>query len=163
MSSSSEAAQQEGEGLTIDGRAVSKSKFATPEYVAQFRKDIESRDDAQLVIGRGEVVTVRVQKRDAKPMSITWEFNTLNYDIAFGVDFETTDAQGATAVHALLPVIRVDSSAQVVTGTHHSAEAGCWLLRFDNSFSYLRSKTVLYRIFVNNNNSNNANGSASNA
>ena len=47
----------------------------------------------------------------------------------------------------LLPVTRRDCSVDVVMGNHQYYTKGTYLLKFDNSYSLLRSKDVYYRVY----------------
>lgn len=88
---------------------------------------------------------MRVPKKGPGDVRMVWQFVTEDYDIGFGLDFETLGAEGMD-VRQILPVMRCAADTVIVTGSHTSEEKGNWLLVFDNSYSILRSKTVYYRI-----------------
>jgi len=47
----------------------------------------------------------------------------------------------------VLPVLRRNSQEQVIVGSHMYPGQGIYLLKFDNSYSLLRSKTLYYRVY----------------
>ena len=114
---------------------------------AEFRNGLRGSPDNELVVGRGEIVTVRVPKPSGKTTTrVLWQFSTVDYDVGFGLDFERVNEDGTTVLDPILPVMRVNAQNQVIEGRHETQHDGAWLLKFDNSYSYLRSKTVYYRI-----------------
>jgi len=74
---------------------------------------------------------------------IFWEFNTVSHDIAFGVYYKQSDY-----MYEILPMDRVNSSEESVQGHHVCEEGGEYILRWDNSYSKLRKKTIIYQCFV---------------
>jgi len=77
---------------------------------------------------------------------IGWEFKTKNKDIKFGVFLKST--QGKTKDSPIVPMTRYSSHKQIVAGFHTVENVGTYLLRWDNTYSNLYSKTVEYSIFV---------------
>lgn len=78
-----------------------------------------------------------------------WEFATEHYDIGFSVSLEYSDAAtGATMVVPILPLLRKECERRVVIGSHVSQHSGVYLLKFDNSYSYWRTKQVFFRVFA---------------
>ena len=120
--------------------------LATKEYIDAFREAMQGNPDSEAVVSNGEVLTVRVPKPFDGSTRIVWQFCTEDLDIAFGVDFETKGEDGAVTSETVLPIMRINANTQVVTGSHTATTAGTWLLRFDNSYSYFRSKTIFYRV-----------------
>ena len=47
----------------------------------------------------------------------------------------------------ILPVLRRNSHEEVIVGSHMYPGQGVYLLKFDNSYSLLRSKTLYYRVY----------------
>eukprot|EP01136_Pigoraptor_vietnamica_P024227 Opistho-1_new@77071 len=143
-----------GPNGTADGRPVLT--------VERFIETVKGDPERVLTIGRGETMTVRVPT-PYDDCTITWEFATVDYDIAFGVTFEgpegavlgeaaeqarvTEGAQGRVLSVPILPCLRVESHSSVISGSHTSHKRGVYLLKFDNAYSMMRSKTVYYRVF----------------
>lgn len=137
------AQKQPGTPGVLAGAAGSKSSIDA----AEFRNGLRGSPDNELVVGRGEIVTVRVPKPSGKTSTrVLWQFSTMDYDVGFGLDFERVNEDGTTVLEPILPVMRVNANSQVVEGRHETSSDGAWLLKFDNSYSYLRSKTIFYRI-----------------
>lgn len=101
-----------------------------------------------------------------------WEFATETYDIGFGVSFEWTlpsseeitvevrdddedestqdDEHSKTQkqrIDEILPTIRRPCNEEVMVGSHLYPGRGVYLLKFDNSYSLFRSKTLFYRVY----------------
>jgi len=123
-----------------------KEQLRSAAYVANFRKTLQGNEQHDVVVKSGEVLTIRVPKPNKANVQMMWQFNTQDYDLAFGVDFESMNPDGSLNIEVVLPTARCSSNAEVVTGTHVTALAGTWLLKFDNAFSYFRSKRLFYRV-----------------
>lgn len=101
-----------------------------------------------------------------------WEFATETYDIGFGVSFAWTlpsseeitvevrdddedestqdDEHSKTQkqrIDEILPTIRRPCNEEVMVGSHLYPGRGVYLLKFDNSYSLFRSKTLFYRVY----------------
>lgn len=68
--------------------------------------------------------------------------------MAFSVSLEHTTAAGATSVVPILPPLRTPCERRVVRGSHVSPHKGVYLLKFDNTYSYLRPKQVYLRCYA---------------
>ncbi|XP_073205390.1 protein TMED8 isoform X2 [Lepidochelys kempii] len=153
--------------------------------IREFKAKMGKEKNAQLVVKRGEVVTVRVPTHpDGK--RVCWEFATDDYDIGFGVYFDWTpvtstaitvqvsessdeedeeeedEIEGLTPVgdvergsksslrnryREIMPVYRRDSHRDVQAGSHDYPGEGIYLLKFDNSYSLLRNKTLFFHVY----------------
>lgn len=56
-------------------------------------------------------------------------------------------AQSNSNVAEILPVYRQDSHLSVNGGSHDFPGEGTYLLKFDNSYSLWRNKTLYYRVY----------------
>ncbi|XP_046633868.1 SEC14-like protein 2 isoform X1 [Daphnia pulicaria] len=83
-------------------------------------------------------------KVDVASSILKWEFMTEGGDIRFRV--YTKNAKGSEE-DLVLPC-RVDSHLAMEEGQMACDEPGKYVFEFDNTFSYLRTKKVRYRIFV---------------
>lgn len=54
---------------------------------------------------------------------------------------------GKPQVDEIVPVYRRDCHEEVYAGSHQYPGRGIYLLKFDNSYSLWRSKTVYYRVY----------------
>uniref|UniRef100_A0A8C9VDX2 Golgi resident protein GCP60 n=1 Tax=Scleropages formosus TaxID=113540 RepID=A0A8C9VDX2_SCLFO len=138
----------------------------TRPQIKDFKEKIRQDADSVITVGRGEVVTVRVPTHQ-EGSYLFWEFATDHYDIGFGVYFEWTDSANRTRVvwdgpseeekakknaskpqvDEIVPVYRRDCHEEVYAGSHQYPGRGVYLLKFDNSYSLWRSKTVYYRVY----------------
>ncbi|XP_070152313.1 Golgi resident protein GCP60 [Polyergus mexicanus] len=50
-------------------------------------------------------------------------------------------------ISVIVPVYRRDSQEEIYAGSHHYPGEGVYLLKFDNSYSLWRSKTLYYRVY----------------
>lgn len=50
-------------------------------------------------------------------------------------------------VSAIVPIFRRDCQLEVYAGSHVYPGQGVYLLKFDNSYSLWRSKTLYYRVY----------------
>ena len=51
------------------------------------------------------------------------------------------------ALDVIVPIYRRDSHLEVQAGSHEYPGQGCYLLKFDNTFSLFRGKTLYYRVY----------------
>eukprot|EP00123_Amoebidium_parasiticum_P014099 comp22328_c0_seq1/m.33190 comp22328_c0_seq1/g.33190 ORF comp22328_c0_seq1/g.33190 comp22328_c0_seq1/m.33190 type:complete len:527 (-) comp22328_c0_seq1:493-2073(-) len=101
--------------------------------------------NAVIVVPRGESSIIRVPTPGPRSMT-WWEFAVETYDINFGVSFEYTH-EGRTNIVPILPLFTQSATNQVIRGSHVAEHKGVYLLKFDNTYSYWRSKTVYYRVY----------------
>lgn len=91
---------------------------------------------------------------------ISWEFSTKEHDIKFGAFFagasgggRGTEGEGGEAkVGEKVDVIEATrvpgASKEVISGELIAEKAGLYILEWDNGYSYIRSKTLLYKYEV---------------
>lgn len=104
---------------------------------ADFQEQMETA-----TVPRGDKLTIDVQVN--RPGSILkWEFKTENYDIGFGVLYQTSN--GTVPV---VPSSRVSSHVVAEDGSYICDNIGTYTLCFDNSFSWTRNKTIYYNTEV---------------
>lgn len=78
--------------------------------------------------------------------SAYWEFRTEAHDIAFGVEF---NAGESTAPMTVLPNNRIAKPDQILQhGSYQATTDGTLVLHWDNTYSKLRGKNLLYRVTV---------------
>lgn len=131
--------------LTTAGR-LPKSQLTDPKFIESFRNALSGNPESEAVVGSGETLTVRVPMPSRRRTQILWQFTTDQRDIAFGVDFERKNPDNSVQVEPVLRSSRLNAHLEVVTGVHVSEHEGTWLLKFDNTYSYFRGKTVFYRV-----------------
>lgn len=123
-----------------------RSSLTDPQFIEAFRKALRGSPESEALVGSGETLTVRVPMPSSRRTQILWQFTTEERDISFGVDFEVKAADGSVRLEPVLNSTRINAHLEVVTGSHVSDKDGTWLLKFDNSYSYFRGKTILYRV-----------------
>lgn len=119
-----------------------------------FPKD--EREWKQVTVSRAAKHTTVIhfprQAREGERHVISWEFKTTDYDISFGVLHSTQHVKEADTGNAnpLVPVDRVNSHEMPITGRWElkAEESGYVHLVWDNSSSYLRSKSLQFILSV---------------
>ena len=87
-------------------------------------------------------ITVEVNESDDQD-------SELNEDEEKPQDAEASvgNSQSRPRVDEILPVIRRPCNDEVIVGSHMYPGKGVYLLKFDNSYSLFRSKTLYYRVY----------------
>ncbi|XP_078350181.1 Golgi resident protein GCP60-like [Oculina patagonica] len=168
--------EQQPKTLAVNGtpRLAPASLWTRPK-VQEFIQHVKSDPSSVLVVGRGETMTVRVPTHEGGTC-LFWEFATEYYDLGFGVCFEWSQPQTKNITVAVnesddeefaeedkstenessppkpridevLPVVRRPCNEEVIVGSHMYPGRGVYLLKFDNSYSLFRSKTLYYRVY----------------
>lgn len=115
--------------------------------VKQFREMLRDDPKGCMNVSSGEVARIKVTNQSPGKSILRWQFCTEFYDIGFGVEFEPADTQEDEAnLKTILPIMRIAADQNVSKGTHCEPTAGNWVLVFDNSYSYMRSKTIYLTI-----------------
>ncbi|RUS79536.1 hypothetical protein EGW08_012704, partial [Elysia chlorotica] len=96
----------------------------------------------QVTVARGDQLSIDTQVKDAGSV-LRWEFKTDGYDIGFGVFRQ----DGGEKV-AVVPVERVNSHMVPEDGSYSCDVPGTYTVVFDNSYSKIRDKRLLYFIDV---------------
>lgn len=113
-------------------------------YTAPSRRLSSDRDLQMCVVEKKSAVPLTVEVHE--PGSILrWEFQTENYDIGFGVFFAPPDD---SKLQELVAMTRVNCHLVPEDGMLVCSHPGKYVLKFDNSFSWYRSKKLLYHFQV---------------
>lgn len=125
-------------------------EFCTDSYDIAFGLLFEWTDDP------GTQVSVHVSddSDDSEEDEITNTANgveSLNLsdrdaELAFSSS-SNSDGQALPQTEVLIPICRRDSHLEIYTGSHVYPGRGKYLLKFDNSYSMLRSKNLYYRVY----------------
>ncbi|XP_050412466.1 retinal-binding protein [Patella vulgata] len=111
--------------------------------VSYYLKDTENFTSLQtMIVPNGETVNFTYNITEPGTV-ISWEFQTEGYDIGFGV-FYLKDGKQISVV----AMERVNSHMVPQDGNLSCQEIGTYIVCFDNTFSWTRSKTVKYRVEV---------------
>ena len=73
--------------------------------------------------------------------------NLSDRDAELAFNSSNSDGQALPQTEVLIPICRRDSHREVYTGSHVYPGRGKYLLKFDNSYSMLRSKNLYYRVY----------------
>uniref|UniRef100_A0AAT9H855 Retinal binding protein n=1 Tax=Ambigolimax valentianus TaxID=1338344 RepID=A0AAT9H855_9EUPU len=106
-------------------------------------KDVESAEHTETVtVARGDTFTVDVDVGKAGSV-LRWEFKTDGFDIGFGVS-----RQDGGDMVVVIPVERVNSHIIPEDGSYSCDVAGKYTITFDNSYSKIRDKRLMYYVDV---------------
>ncbi|EFX85361.1 hypothetical protein DAPPUDRAFT_193891 [Daphnia pulex] len=103
---------------------------------------LDMSNKKSLSISRGGKETLEIQVKEAGSV-LKWDFHSEDNDISFAVYRK----QGSE----LLPIIppnRVECAMSAEEGEIHCNETGTYVVEFDNSFSYFRSKKIWFSVTV---------------
>ncbi|XP_035216588.1 SEC14-like protein 2 [Stegodyphus dumicola] len=78
---------------------------------------------------------------------VEWEFETDSKDISFGLFLQEIDENGKK-LKELVPVKKTDMSDYSETGMYKYAKKGIYVILFDNSYSWIHSKQIYYKLNV---------------
>lgn len=84
---------------------------------------------------------------DSSGSTLRWQFMTENHDIGFGVVYKTS-AEVHVKEEIVVPVARLNSHIVPETGSLSCSKPGLYVVRFDNTHSWSRSKKLFYQIDV---------------
>lgn len=91
--------------------------------------------------------------QNGSSQNITIAVNESDEDEFTEEDDKPSETEANTAnpprprVDEILPVVRRPCHEEVIVGSHMYPGRGVYLLKFDNSYSLFRSKTLYYRVY----------------
>ncbi|XP_076816028.1 Golgi resident protein GCP60-like [Clavelina lepadiformis] len=157
-------------------RIVEASLWTRPQLI-EFKDQIKRDPESVLTVGRGEVVTVRVPTHEEGAYvfwEFATDYYDLGFGVFFEWTDSTNEQQVSVQVgesseeesdeeggdlergghvddrppmDEIVPVYRRDCHTEVHAGSHRYPGRGVYLLKFDNSYSLWRSKTLYYRVY----------------
>ncbi|GIY41089.1 retinal-binding protein [Caerostris extrusa] len=83
-------------------------------------------------------------KIDEPGSIIEWEFETKTRDIGFGLFYKEVDGEEET-MKELVALQRLETEDFSETGMYRCEKSGEYVILFDNSYSWIRSKEVYYK------------------
>ncbi|XP_003384214.1 PREDICTED: SEC14-like protein 2 [Amphimedon queenslandica] len=108
-----------------------------------------NKDDMETVtVGRGSFHQIEIDV-DTKGTLIRWEYLSVGYDIGFGLFFKRNDKKRrsrSNEVTTIIPSKRSESHVIPETGFHECEHEGIYILKFDNTYSWTRTKEVRYSV-----------------
>ncbi|XP_046633910.1 SEC14-like protein 2 [Daphnia pulicaria] len=102
----------------------------------------DTRNKKPLSISRGSKEQLEFQVNQAATV-LRWDFHSEDSDIAFAVYRK----QGSELI-PVVPYDRVDCDLSAEEGAIDCYDTGVYIVEFDNSFSYFRSKKIWYSITI---------------
>ncbi|KAH8038786.1 hypothetical protein HPB51_003270 [Rhipicephalus microplus] len=121
-------------------------------YTAPSRRLSSDQNLKMCVVEKKSAVPLTVEVTEAGSI-LRWEFQTENYDIGFGVFFVpdsigAVNGDGSGDMQELVAMQRVNCHLVPEDGMLVCSAPGKYVLKFDNSFSWYRSKKLLYHYQV---------------
>ncbi|KAI0242968.1 Retinal-binding protein [Lamellibrachia satsuma] len=108
-----------------------------------YLKDLVTTDHMQkLTVPRGDKVELAYSITQPGSL-LRFEFLSADYDIRFGITYKTDSGSDD-----IMPLARVDSHIVPEDGSVTCSKSGTYVVVFDNSYSWTRSKTLSYNIDV---------------
>lgn len=113
------------------------------------RESVKVDYDSTVTISRGSMFQVDLEIT-APSSLLRWQFSSDGADIGFGVYKQTTKGGGqkVAEMQQILPIERYNAHLVPEDGSLTCSEPGVYVLCFDNSYSYLQSKKVSYKVEV---------------
>lgn len=142
-----------GKRTDPDGNPTCRSQIGQGGEVplSYYKQQMLSADIDNAVcasVGRGSSLQVECEVA-VKNSAIRWQFSTQGYDIGFGVYRRTTgERQKASKMEEVVPTHRVNSHLVPEDGSITCTEAGTYVLRFDNTYSWTKAKRLHYLVEV---------------
>lgn len=81
-----------------------------------------------------------------KDTIIEWKFKSEGHDVGFQLFYSKEARAKKDKSVDIIPLSRVDAHTQVQVGSHVCENEGIYSLVFDNGFSLMKAKTVMYQI-----------------
>lgn len=124
---------------------INQGGMIPKEFYNQSEPDIKMTTST---IGRGS--TLQLEYQITQPNSLLrWEFLSEDYDVGFGIYRRTIDSrQKASEMIEVLKTERANSQLVPEDGLLECEEVGTYVVRFDNSYSWARSKKIHYLIEI---------------
>ncbi|CAL1296154.1 unnamed protein product [Larinioides sclopetarius] len=126
---------------------VNHAGVIPPKYFKnKCSRDFKNKIDVnKLCVQRMSAEEIEIQVKEPGFL-IEWEFEIQNRDIEFGIYFKDNTEKR----HPIIPLKKVDEEEFTETGNYRAENAGTYILVFNNSYSWMRSKDIIYRVVVKN-------------
>jgi len=115
----------------------------SPFFVAkgEVGPDDATTELTEVVVSKKHEIRVRAATGD----TLVYEFSTVGKDIEFALAFE---AKGTIEAEVLKEQERVNSNVEAIKDEVVADKDGSFVLKWDNSYSWLSSKTLHYKAYV---------------
>nr|XP_042905293.1 SEC14-like protein 2 isoform X3 [Parasteatoda tepidariorum] len=142
-----------GKRTDPDGNPLCKSFLVhgqtVPEryYLSNLWRSIQREPGVKtLNVTRNKSCCVEFQV-DESGSYLEWEFETKNKDIGFAVYFKD-ERRNDAELEEIVPKRRISTSFETETGVWKCERSGSYYLVFDNSYSWMFSKEIYYKVAV---------------
>ncbi|XP_071039298.1 retinal-binding protein-like [Parasteatoda tepidariorum] len=105
------------------------------------------KEAKKLIIPRAAFSEIELNCKEANSV-IEWEFETKTRDIGFGLFFKELEAEDKEKIIEIVSLQRLDAENFSETGMLKCDKPGTYILLFDNSYSWIRSKEIYYKATV---------------
>ncbi|PRD32907.1 UNVERIFIED_CONTAM: Sec14l2 [Trichonephila clavipes] len=136
-----------------DGNSLCKTivipggKIDDKYYIHKSKNSLVNSPGAKkLVLARASFSEIELEIEEDGSL-IEWEFETKTRDIGFGVYYKKIE-NGEEQMVELVPLLRIDTEDYSETGVYRCENAGTHIILFDNSYSWIRSKEIYYRMKI---------------
>lgn len=131
----------------VDNQEESSSRPEHTQFESVTSQEIESAEsyhkEVYLAAGTAHLVPVIM---DAEGVLLCWEFSSSPKSIAFKVAYAESFDDEVT--EEIVPLQRFNSHHQSASGELLTYKKGVYVLQFDNTFSRLTPKTVIYQLAI---------------
>ncbi|XP_027493855.1 protein TMED8 isoform X2 [Corapipo altera] len=143
LSAELETADLLGEQRKAQPPPLAAPTMWTTEKMKEFKAKMGKEKNGRMVVKRGEVVTVS-ESSDEEDEEEDEEIEGLSPagDVERGSKSYLRNRYGE-----IVPVYRRNSHQEVQAGSHEYPGEGIYLLKFDNSYSLLRNKTLFFHVY----------------
>jgi hypothetical protein len=134
--------------LTQQLEILEHSPFFVTKDATAAMVDDSSEDEKEVVVAKMHEIRIRASPGD----EVVWEFSTKSKDIEFFVEFHLDEGGGGGEGGEIDKIVikereRVNSHLEKVKGSHMSERSGLYRLVWDNSYSWLAKKTLVYKAY----------------
>jgi hypothetical protein len=108
----------------------------------------EEEDETEftrVIINPRDKVVKEFQIKDSETV-ILWKFKTESYDVGFQVTYSDPKSEANIPETDIIPYSRLNAHEALQQGSHVCQKPGVFTIVFDNSYSMMKSKTLLYKI-----------------
>ncbi|XP_035216589.1 SEC14-like protein 2 [Stegodyphus dumicola] len=114
-------------------------------YIHKSKKSLAQAEGVKkITLSRASFSEEKVEVKEAGSL-LEWEFETKCRDIGFGLFYQEV-ADGEEKITELVPRERIDTEEYAETGMYKCEKAGTYIMLFDNTYSWIRSKEIYYRV-----------------
>ncbi|KAK2170799.1 hypothetical protein NP493_1141g00043 [Ridgeia piscesae] len=137
-----------GDAVDPEGDAHCRSQIAQggkipSSYYLKEQVSLDRDKMEKVTLQKGTKFDLKFHAKEPEVI-IRWLFETEDCDIGFGVLYRAEDGPDNGSWEEVVPVNRVNSYLVPEDGSIVCGKAGIYMLRFDNSYSWVHGKTLYY-------------------